>query len=87
MSYKILPGGVIATPGNSRQNKTGQWSTKRPVIDKKKCIKCHQCTIYCPENCIMIKDDKSVLVNESFCKGCSVCVSICPVRAIKMEKK
>jgi len=84
---RILPGGVITSGGSSRQNKTGTWAEKLPEVDKKKCIKCHQCVVSCPENCINIKKDKSVVRDEVYCKGCSVCASVCPAAAIKMKNR
>ena len=82
------PGGLIEEGGNSQENKTGNWSARVACVDPKKCIKCHQCVIFCPEGCIEIMSNgKDVKVNADYCKGCSVCAVECPVQAISMEKK
>ena len=31
---------------------TGKWRTRKPVMDKSKCIKCGMCFMYCPVNSI-----------------------------------
>jgi len=80
-----LIGGIIANGGNSLENKTGKWSARHAEIDQKKCIKCHQCVIFCPEGCIEIESDgKNVEVNPDYCKGCTVCAIECPAQAIKI---
>ena len=85
MKPNILPGGIITKGGNSTETKTGAWSSRHADVDQKKCIKCHQCVVYCPEGCIDIEEDgKNVKVNTDFCKGCMVCAVECPVRAIKI---
>lgn len=53
------------TPAGSLKNKTGEWRTERPVVDKSKCINCATCESYCPEGCILkkIKNEKSKIKN------------------------
>lgn len=62
--------------------KTGDWRTFKPHINKKKCIKCHTCVVYCPEAAISIGKDRYPYINYHICKGCLVCVHGCPVKAI-----
>ena len=38
----------------STEYKTGDWRSKRPIIDHSKCIKCLFCYIYCPEMAIKV---------------------------------
>lgn len=77
-------GGVIDKPGSSKNNKTGGWREKRPVIDRDKCKGCGKCWEVCPDNAIKIKDGK-VLIDFRYCKGCGICANECPLGAIKME--
>ncbi|MFC1576417.1 pyruvate synthase subunit PorD [Candidatus Omnitrophota bacterium] len=85
--WKEIPiGGIIDKPGTSRDYKTGSWRTFKPVINKEKCINCLQCWIFCPDSCIMVKDEKMEGFNYDYCKGCGICASICPVKCIKMEQ-
>lgn len=81
-------GGIIKKGGNSLENKTGNWAAKVAFVDQSKCIKCHQCVVFCPEGCINIgPDGKKVTVDGEYCKGCSVCAAECPVKAITMRSK
>ena len=75
----------------STEYKTGDWRSRRPIIDDSKCVKCLMCYIYCPEMSINViwNEDKSkvvkVEVNYEYCKGCGICAEECPVKAIRME--
>ena len=76
--------------GSFIRNKTGDWRTFMPQIDRDTCIGCKLCWFYCPEGCIALKDDKAA-VDFDYCKGCGICAEECPskVKAIEMieEKK
>jgi len=45
---------------------------------------------YCPDACILMKLDKNgklkAEVDYDYCKGCGLCASECPVKAIIMKK-
>ena len=92
-SKQIPIGGKIIEAGNSKEFKTGNWKAKVPVWDKKKCINCMKCAVFCPEMAIKTKkvkvDGKEKVKIDSFdmdfCKGCGICAEECPVEAIKME--
>ncbi|MBM3256438.1 MAG: pyruvate synthase [Candidatus Moranbacteria bacterium] len=76
---------IIKGINSSLSNRTGQWSSRQAEIDPKKCIKCHQCFLYCPEGCVeILEDGKNVRVNKDYCKGCGVCAVECSVKAIKI---
>jgi pyruvate ferredoxin oxidoreductase delta subunit len=49
-----------------------------------KCIDCLTCWVYCPDDSIIIKDDKMAGIKLSHCKGCGICASVCPKKAIAM---
>ncbi|MBD3244369.1 MAG: 4Fe-4S dicluster domain-containing protein [Candidatus Moranbacteria bacterium] len=84
-SWKDIPmGGIIKKAGNSKQNKTGTWRVSKPVVDQQDCIKCAQCIRACPEQCVILENDK-LEIDEDYCKGCGICADICPKDAIKME--
>lgn len=78
-------GAVISEAGSSLKNKTGGWRSFKPVIDKKKCIKCKICWQYCPDNAIKVLKDGSVEIDYDYCKGCGLCANECKVKAIIME--
>ncbi|MBU0662494.1 4Fe-4S binding protein [Candidatus Micrarchaeota archaeon] len=64
----------------------GSWATHVPVFDRKKCIKCHLCWIYCPDTAIKINKDGTTRTDYSICKGCSVCAGVCPTKCITMKR-
>ncbi len=87
-SWKNIPeGGLIIEPGNSKDFKTGDWRTFKPVWDEKKCINCMICFIQCPEDAIKVKDGKIIGPDYDYCKGCGICAEVCPTKAIKMVKE
>jgi len=62
---------------------TGTWRIKRPVVDSK-CIGCKKCTMYCPCMAIEINEDKKIVIDYEYCKGCGICVTVCKFGAISM---
>ena len=85
--YKtMVMGGIIEKAGNSLEYMTGDWRVKYPYLDKKICINCLICYIYCPEKCIEVNDDKIDKLDLKYCKGCGICATECTKGAIKMIK-
>jgi pyruvate ferredoxin oxidoreductase delta subunit len=62
---------------------TGEWRTKRPVVDKDKCSYCGLCYLYCPLQCIIDKEN-FFEPDLTYCKGCGICAHECPKHAIAM---
>ncbi len=69
------------------KQKTGSWRVYKPVIDKKKCIKCKTCWLVCPEGAITMGKDGKPKIDYDICKGCLTCVAHCPVKAITAKKE
>ncbi len=84
---KIPRGGSILRPGNSEVNETGTWRTYRPIHSKEKCIQCLQCWIVCPDDAIVVEDEKVVGVDLYHCKGCGICAVQCPAKPKAFEMK
>ncbi len=62
--------------------KTGVWRTMRPVIDDARCTRCTWvCSTLCPDSAIRVEDGRPV-IDYDHCKGCLVCVAVCPPHAI-----
>ncbi len=80
---KDLPeGGIIRTPGNAHDFKTGDWRTYVPQFVEENCIHCMFCWIYCPDSAITIdtSGEKPQVTGIVFdhCKGCGICAHECP---------
>ena len=78
-----------SSPGIGEGGKTGEWRSSRPVIEQKKCLParqnkpaCFQCWLYCPE--AVISKTIPVQINLEYCKGCGICVQVCPAQAVTM---
>jgi len=63
--------------------KTGLWRTMRPVIDRARCKGCWWvCCTLCPDGVIRADEEGRPQIDYEHCKGCMVCLSQCPNRAI-----
>ena len=54
------------------------WRLIKPVFNKDYCIDCQFCWVYCPDVSIISRDKKLVGVDMDHCKGCGICVEVCP---------
>ncbi len=79
----------IATPAihaaaTSVEVRTGLWRTLRPVIDEARCRHCTWiCSTLCPDGTIEVKQDGGPQIDLDHCKGCMICVAVCPSHAIE----
>lgn len=54
---------------------------KVAVVDKDRCSGCKACVV-CPYGAISFEDGNEARIDENFCKGCGICASVCPSKAI-----
>jgi len=74
----------VFAPGTSVQVKTGLWRTMRPVIDYELCHHCTWvCSTLCPDSAIRVRTDGAPEIDYDHCKGCLICVTVCPPHAIR----
>jgi pyruvate ferredoxin oxidoreductase gamma subunit len=74
----------IRAAASSEQSLTGAWRTFRPVIDHEHCNRCSWiCGTLCPDSAIRIDADHTPHIDYQHCKGCLVCVAVCPPHAIR----
>jgi 2-oxoacid:acceptor oxidoreductase delta subunit (pyruvate/2-ketoisovalerate family) len=92
--WQDLPlGGIIINAGNAIEYQTGGWRAFRPVInwDKtpttKACTKCLTCWLYCPESAMIAVGGEFKGVDLDHCKGCGICVEVCPAKCITMVEE
>ena len=76
----------VHATATSVQVRTGLWRTMRPVIDLDHCHRCHWvCSTFCPDGAVLVEPDGTPSIDYDHCKGCLVCVAVCPPHAIRAE--
>ena len=71
--------------------KRGKKEKKEEVIESHidingdECDACEKCTIACPNNVLIIIEDKSTVRDPQVCKKCRVCMAICPNDCIEVN--
>jgi pyruvate ferredoxin oxidoreductase gamma subunit len=74
----------ITAAATSTLANTGTWRTVRPVIDYALCKRCSWvCSTLCPDSAILVDADRTPRIDYDHCKGCAVCVTVCPPHAIR----
>jgi pyruvate ferredoxin oxidoreductase gamma subunit len=74
----------VRAVANSVQVRTGLWRTLRPEIDLERCHRCHWvCSTLCPDSAIAVRPDGFPEIDYDHCKGCMICVAVCPPHAIR----
>lgn len=74
---------VIHTGLTSVEVRTGLWRILRPVINYDHCKHCWWiCSTFCPDSAINVSEGKPE-VDLDHCKGCMICVAVCPSHAIE----
>jgi len=63
---------------NSFTASVADWRLAKPVFNKDYCIDCQFCWIYCPDISIISRDKKMLGIDMDHCKGCGICVEVCP---------
>ena len=63
---------------NSRMDSVSGWRSIKPVYNEDFCIHCQYCWVYCPDMSIISLDKKFSHVDYQHCKGCGICVDVCP---------
>ena len=84
---ELTVGAEIYEPATSLLVNTGEWRTMRPVFLEDKCTHCILCIPYCPDSSIPVKDGKRLDFDYLHCKGCGICVKVCPFKAIDLVKE
>ena len=59
---------------------------KKAIIDDSNCINCFKCTEVCPQEALLVEDNKLKFKKDS-CYGCGRCVKVCPCGVIILKEK
>jgi len=63
---------------NSHEYSVADWRVNKPIFNAEHCIHCQFCWIYCPDTSIISVDKKFSHIDLAHCKGCGICVEVCP---------
>ena len=71
---------------NSQNKYVGDWRVAKPVWNVDLCIDCQNCWLFCPDSSIISRDKEMVGIDYDHCKGCGICVEVCPTnpKSLKM---
>jgi pyruvate ferredoxin oxidoreductase delta subunit len=63
---------------NSKNKLVSDWRIIKPVYNRDICIDCQNCWVWCPDTSIISRDKQMLGIDYDHCKGCGVCVEVCP---------
>ena len=63
---------------NSYTATVASWRIIKPVYNRDICIDCQNCWVWCPDTSIVSRDKQMLGIDYDHCKGCGVCVEVCP---------
>jgi pyruvate ferredoxin oxidoreductase delta subunit len=63
---------------NSYTATVASWRVEKPVFNIDVCIDCQNCWVWCPDTSILSRDKQMLGIDYDHCKGCGVCVEVCP---------
>lgn len=63
---------------NSYTATVASWRVIKPVYNRDICIDCQNCWVWCPDSSILSRDKQMLGIDYDHCKGCQVCVEVCP---------
>ena len=57
-------------------------------LDKQACLKCHICSLVCPQGAVHIivgETDLDITIDPLLCLLCEICAHFCPVKAVTLS--
>ena len=63
---------------NSYAASVADWRSLKPIFNRDFCIDCQYCWVFCPDTAIIARDKLMVGIDYEHCKGCGICVEVCP---------
>ncbi len=86
-TWKDLTPIPISKPEKASMGITGEWRVFKPVYDRETCSKCLSCWMFCPENVVTVDEEGYPVIDYTYCKGCGICVSICPKKSMRLVRE
>jgi uncharacterized protein (DUF362 family)/Pyruvate/2-oxoacid:ferredoxin oxidoreductase delta subunit len=86
--FSVVRSAPVSSPQSRFLRGLKQYFTDRPVIDKKKCIRCLRCVKTCPvePKAVDCSEKQKVPVYDyRACIRCFCCHEVCPVKAISIK--
>jgi len=83
---KIENGGIITDAGNSARLGKGIGKKFKVSIDLSVCNKCGRCWMYCPDSVFKKNESGNFEAVVEHCKGCGLCIEVCPLKCITLEE-
>ena len=74
----VQPEDRVYAETNSINKYVGDWRVMKPVWKADLCIDCQNGWLYCPDTSIISRDKEMVGIDYDHCKGCGICVEVCP---------
>jgi uncharacterized protein len=68
----------------SRAQKQRMHADVRPILSKKKCIRCGVCVVVCPSGAARMVEDELPEYDLETCVGCAQCIAQCPEMALRI---
>lgn len=81
---KKLPITILAAPGSLSKERSSDCRIAEIILIKEKCTPCMICYDSCPEVAITPDRLGFPAIDETHCKGCGICVQICPKDGLRM---
>ncbi len=75
---EVKPEDRIYSDFNSYTATVASWRVIKPVYNRDICIDCQNCWVWCPDTSIVSRDKQMLGIDYDHCKGCGVCVEVCP---------
>jgi len=74
----VMPENRDYNENNSFTASVADWRVVKPIYNRDICIDCQNCWVFCPDTSIISRDKKMIGIDFDHCKGCGVCVEVCP---------
>lgn len=87
MTFKLAVAGCPNACSMPQIKDFGVIAQESVVVDPGcECNLCRKCLTECREGAIIIKEDRTVIIDQEKCVNCGLCARVCPTGSIKIDK-